>query len=340
MGGVLVILAEFLAARHLQVQSYGMYASGMTVARIGEALAVLGIPVAIFHFLPYYRLKGHAESVAGTVYAVALAPFAIGSVFGATVWLLAPYLAVTVFRNADAGEYIRLLAFAVPFMAGTEVLGAITRGFGHAKYYVIVKNLIPPVVFLATLGVMALTRAQALWITGAVAFGSLIACLAGCAAILHIAGPSLGHPPRLPPARALRLRGRHHGEFVLLYRLRPHGPARRRLFPRHGVGRTLTGCAGSWSAFDMILLAFHARWGRFTRCSRARFGSPISRKPTARRSAGWCCCNCPSASSCHGIRQDILGLVGPAFTEGAGALLVMSVGYSLCTCFSGPSPTS
>ncbi|MBK6982485.1 MAG: hypothetical protein IPH30_13935 [Betaproteobacteria bacterium] len=78
LGGALVILAEFLAARLLQVQAYGFYASGKAVASIGEAVSVFGMPVAIFHFIPAYRQKAQTEHVIGTVYAAALLPLVVG----------------------------------------------------------------------------------------------------------------------------------------------------------------------------------------------------------------------------------------------------------------------
>lgn len=334
VGGALVILAEFLAARHLRVEAYGLYASGMTIARIVEALAIFGLPVAIFHFLPHYRLKRDAESAAGTIYAAALLPFAIGSAFGAAVWLLAPLLALNVFRNEQAADYIRLLAVAAPFMAGAEVLGSITRGFGHAGYYVIVKNLIPPVFFLAALGVMALSRAQAIWITGAVVFGSLTACLAGIAAILHIAGPELRG---IRPVFRLRELCKYaagimaNSGFYIVFALTGL------LAVAYFKGTEALGiyrvCLQLVVPFDMILLAFHAAMGPIYPVL-ARENRVAELEEAYGTAIRWMVMlQLPIGIVLAWNRQDILALVGPAFTEGAGAMLVMAVGYSACTCF-------
>lgn len=334
VGGALVILAEFLAARHLQVEAYGLYASGMTIARIVEALAIFGLPVAIFHFLPHYRLKGLAESVAGTVYAAGLLPFAIGSAFGAAVWLLAPFLALNVFRNEQAVDYIRLLAVAAPFMAGAEVLGSITRGFGHAVYYVIVKNLIPPVFFLAALGVMALSRAQAIWITGAVVFGSLTACLAGIAAILHIAGLELRGVR--PVFRLRELYGYSAGVmanyfFYLVFALTGL------LAVAYFMGTESVGiyrvCLQLVVPIDMVLLAFHAAMGPIYPVL-ARENRIAELEEAYGAAIRWMVLlQLPIGIVLAWNARDILTLVSPAFTEGAVALMIMAVGYSMSACF-------
>ena len=154
LGGLLIISGEFLAAHYLKVQYYGYYAAGMTVARIGEAIATFGLQVAIFHFIPMYRREGRNDLVGGIVIASGLLPPLLGCALALAIWVAAPWLAQWVFHGADVVTYIRFMAFAVPFMALAEILGAITRGFGFAKYYVVVKNLVPPVAFLISVALL------------------------------------------------------------------------------------------------------------------------------------------------------------------------------------------
>src|SRR5687767_12531287 len=187
----MIFFGEVLAARLLKDEAYGLYASGITVARIGEVVAVFGLPVGIFHYLPIYRKTSQTPAVLGIVYAACLLPLLIGSAFAIGVWTAAPWLARHVFKSEEVVRYLRLLVMAVPFMATTEILGALTRGFGFAKYYVVIKNLIPPTVFLTSLGLMAAFHAQPLWIVAAVTSGSMIASAAGVLAIMRITGEGL-----------------------------------------------------------------------------------------------------------------------------------------------------
>lgn len=334
LGGALVILAEFLAARLLQVQAYGFYASGKAVASIGEAVSVFGMPVAIFHFIPAYRQKAQTEHVIGTVYAAALLPLVVGAAFAIAAWFLAPWLALNLFHDAQVVDFIRLLAFAVPFMAGSEILGAITRGFGHAKYYVIVKNLTPPLVFLSALGAMAHFRAQAIWIAGAVAAASLLACAVGIVAIVRIAGPALW---RTSPKYGFRaLYGYAAGimansVFYIVFALTG-------LFAvAFFLGSEAVGiyrfCLQIVLPLDMILLAFHAAMGPiYPILSREnRIAELEEAYGTAIR---WMVMlQLPIGIAIAWNRGDLLALAGPAFASGAQALMIMSVGYSLCTCF-------
>ncbi len=329
IGGVLVIAGEMLAARLLKSQAYGLYASGITIARIGEALCVFGLPVAIFHYIPAYRQKAQTGRVAGTVYAAAALPLALGSVFAAAVWLMAPWLARYVFNSADVVIYIRLLALAVPFMASSEVLGAITRGFGYAKYYVIVKNLTPPVVFLTFLSLMVRFDAQPLWITGAVASASLLASTAGVFAVVRAADADVWRVR--PVFRVAELYGYSSGImlnsfFYMIFAMT--GILATAVFlgsESVGIYRV---CLQLVVPFDMIMLAFHAAMGPIYPVL-ARENRLAELEESYGTAIRWMAMLLlPIGIVLAWNRDDLLALVGPEFMAGSTAVMILAIGYS------------
>jgi len=334
VGGVLVIVGEVLAARLLHGQAYGLYASAITVARIGEALSVFGLPVAIFQFIPVYMHEGQTRRVIGTVYAAVLLPLAIGSVLATAVWFSAPWLARRVFNDMDVVIYVRLLALAAPFMALSEILGAITRAFGYAKFYVIVKNIIPPVVFLSVLGVMFRFEAHPLWITGAVALASIVACSAGVVAVVRVAGPEVrrarpvfGFGTLYRFASGIML----NSIFYLIFAVT--GLLSVAVFLGSDSVGVYRFCLQIVLPFEMIVLAFHAAMGpAYSVLSRQNDSAKLEQAyGTALR---WMAVlHIPMGIVLAWNRHDLLALMGPRFTMGGSALLILAAGSAACMCF-------
>lgn len=334
LGGALSILNEVLAARLLGVEHYGLYATAMTVARVGEAISVFGMQVAIFHYLPVYRKQEANGLVAGTVYASALLPLLLGLSYLAIIIAIAPWLGHRVFNSEDVVLFIRLLAVAVPFMAGSEVLGSITRGFGWAKYYVLIRNLTPPVVFLASLAVMATAHAPAIWIAAGVLGAYALACVVGGSMIVRIAGHELW-PVR--PAFAFRtLYGYAAGVMVnnalyLVFAVAGlftigffHGSA------SLGIYRA---CLQIVLPFEMIVLAFHAAMGPIYPVL-ARENRVAELEDAYGMSLRWMTVlHVPMGVALAWNRQELLAIMGPQFTDGATALAILAVGFSLCMCY-------
>lgn len=203
LGGILAIVNEIICARYLGVGTYGLYAFALIVARIAEGIATLGMPVGALHFLAIHREQNQPQLVWGTVIAAVLPPLVIGCLFSATLWTLAPWLASSVFGDVAAAPYIRALALAIPFMGLSEVLGVVTRGFGHSAYYVVVRSLVPPTVFLLSLLFIANRHAEPAWIPWAFFLAYVLATCAGVLAVRRVGGAALFRLRPTLPFKAL-----------------------------------------------------------------------------------------------------------------------------------------
>ena len=151
LGAVLSMINEVLAARFLGVASYGLYALAMMVARIGEKMAVFGVPVSVLHYLPVHLSRGDRRHALGTVLGGIPLLLGLGFSLAFGLWLSADWIATRVFGQPDAAPFIAVLAFAIPLMALIDLLGEITRGFGRALPYVVLRNLVPQLCMLAVL---------------------------------------------------------------------------------------------------------------------------------------------------------------------------------------------
>src|SRR5438094_9958086 len=67
VGAVLSMVNEVLAARFLGVAAYGLYALAMMAARVGEKVAVFGVPVSVLHYLPVHLSRDERRLAVGRV---------------------------------------------------------------------------------------------------------------------------------------------------------------------------------------------------------------------------------------------------------------------------------
>lgn len=324
VGGALILGNEVLAARLLGAEVYGVYALAFALARVGEVVSLFGLQLAVLHFLPIYLSQGAERSVAGTIMASLALPAALAAGLIALFWQLAPWFAEQVLEIPSAEPYLRAFALVVPFMALSEILGAITRGYGHAAYYVVIRQLVPPVVYLMGLLTLFATRADPLWIAGAFGAAWVSALLAGLVSLARVAGTSIVHVrPRfalgkiyafsLPVAvNALFYVVLGVTDIVMLGSLRGSEET--------GVYR---GCLQLVAVFPMIVIAFTAAAAHvYPVLAHERRGPELEAAyATVTR---WMTASSVAAFALIATnRVDLLSLLGPSFTVGAGALLLL-----------------
>ena len=146
-GSVVTIANEILAARFLGVSSYGLFAIGMLLVKMSELISNFGMPVTIMHLIPLYRERGERFKIVDTVIAVLTLSLIIAVVLAITLWILAPLIAGNLFNKPAATDYVRLLVLVIPLLSLTEIIGQITRAYGHAHYYVLIRNVMAPVCY-------------------------------------------------------------------------------------------------------------------------------------------------------------------------------------------------
>ncbi len=187
LGGILAVLNEVLIARFLGVDTYGDYAIGFMLARIGSIIAAFGMPVTVLHFLPVYLSRADKERALGSIISSVLLPLVGGVILALTLQSLSGWFAISVFGEPRAAAYIRNLAFLIPLIALTEVLGHIARGFGYALPYVVIRNLAPPICYMVVLLYLRHLGAPRIEVTNGFVGAYSLASLIGFLVILRFA---------------------------------------------------------------------------------------------------------------------------------------------------------
>jgi O-antigen/teichoic acid export membrane protein len=188
LGGALMLAVEIVMARYLGLRNYGFYTVAIVIARIGEMLSMLGVGISILHFVPLYRSRNDHGRLAGAIrFALAL-PVIVGAILTGILWFTAPSLARWISHDEQAIPYLRGFACAIPFMGLAEVCGRITRGFGHAIFHVLIRDLIPRFMFLALLLAVMGFRGNPHWMINAFILSSITAGFAGLFCVIQVAG--------------------------------------------------------------------------------------------------------------------------------------------------------
>jgi len=192
LGGVLVLIDEVVAARFLGVETYGLYALAFMLAKIGEIIAVFGLPISVLHFLPVHLSRSEKGLALGTIVGGALLPLVAGSLFASGVWLLAPFLASVVFAEPRAVDYIQNLALAIPLLALSDFFGQVARGFGRALPYIVIRNLTPPLCYLPVLLYLWHIGGPQIAVTYGVVGAYLVGTLVGLAFVARLVSTRIG----------------------------------------------------------------------------------------------------------------------------------------------------
>lgn len=324
VGGALSLVDEFLAARFLGLHAYGCYALAFTLARIAEVTSMFGLRLSVQHFLPVYRMDGRPDRVLGTILVSLAIPSVAATGFIVLIWAAAPWLAHRVLKEPDSLPYLRVFALAVPLLSVSDVLGHITRGFGRAVPYVVIRNFVPAIVYFLLLLVLLLTDANPLWSAGAVAISYGAALVVGAIAVVQITGPSLWRvKPALPfrevyayslpiAVNALLYVGLGGIDMAMLGSLRPTEDA--------GIYR---GCMQLLAGFDVLLAAFNAA-GAQSYPALLKAGRLEDLRHSYQTTTRWLSILGSLAAALFALNAvDLLSLLGPGFTAGAATLAVL-----------------
>lgn len=333
IGGVLAIVNEIICARYLGVNTYGLYAFALVLARIAEVIAAVGLPVATLHFVSIYRDQKMPRRVLGVILASLLPPLLVGGGFTVLLWWFAPVLANAIFDNAKAVPYIQAMAVAIPFMGLSEVLGVITRGFGHAVYYVLIRSLVPPLVFLCALLMITIISVDPRWIPAGFAIAMMVAVGVGVAAVLKVGGVRLF---RLRPE--VRPRELYGYSFPVLLNTLMYLVVVCTPILLLGVMQSdkdvgiYRACMQLVIPFDMVLIAFNAAVGHLypvleRNNRREELALLVGRITLWMSSLAFAMLLAVSLN-----RHDLMRLMGPDFVAGANTLAVLAMGHALLCC--------
>jgi len=158
IGTGLRYLFEFMVARNLGPDLFGLFFLGFSTVKIAEIISTLGLHRGVLRFVALFQGAGDEARTKGAILFSVRTTLVVSIILGISMFMLSPFVSLHIFHKAGLASVLRLFALVVPFIAVTTILVFCTQGFKIMKYRVLVRELFEPgiriiaVVFLFILG--------------------------------------------------------------------------------------------------------------------------------------------------------------------------------------------
>jgi O-antigen/teichoic acid export membrane protein len=334
VGAVFSLGNELLAARFLGVASYGIYALAMMLAKSSEMIAAFGVPVSVMHYLPVYLSRGQRAQALGTIIGAIPGPLAVGIAFGLVLWLGGDWVAAHVLGQPRAGRFLGVLAFAVPLLVLLDILGHLARAFGKTLPFIVIERVAPQLCMMVVLGSLLLWQAPEIGIAYGQLFGVGAGVVVGALFVFQMSLAQIG------PTRPVLQLGKLYGYAVpiIVNTIVSLAIAWTDLFLLGLLTDAST--VGIYRGCMQIVLAFDMVWNAFAAASAPLFAVLTAEGQRARLQQTYgtsirlaTLVVSPVLLIIMVNGSDLLGLLGPRFSEGALALFILACGQCVRVAF-------
>lgn len=143
-GQVLLFFLHIFLGRFLGPEGYGLYALGLSIISILQAVSLLGLDQGVIRYCSIYQGTRDSAGAKGTVIQALVFSLVAGLLIGLIIFFLAPAISTAVFRDPRLTGVLRVFALALPFLIITAILTALFQAFKRIDYQQIVQNLVKP----------------------------------------------------------------------------------------------------------------------------------------------------------------------------------------------------
>ena len=143
VGRATSVLGQVVIARLLGPHAFGLYAIGWAILRIVSLISPLGLDKGVIRYAPRYWRTDSSGLKAILFQSVGLAVLS-GMLIGIIFFLLAPWLAVEVFKKPDLTPVIRWFSLSFFLATGLRVAAAATQVSQQMQYAVSAEAIIQP----------------------------------------------------------------------------------------------------------------------------------------------------------------------------------------------------
>ncbi|WP_424018999.1 oligosaccharide flippase family protein [Halorientalis pallida] len=172
---LIAFVAQVVAARYLSAADFGGLTAGTALLDIGAIVAGLGLASGLTRYLPRVE-TGEKRMLALVTVGLSLVT---STALGVAVATNAGFIASEVFGNPNVTVSIRVFGAAIPFATLLNVAVGGIRGQERSTYWVLVKNIVHPIVRIGL-------------VVTAVLYGADQAGLAGAYAVPYVVSATIG----------------------------------------------------------------------------------------------------------------------------------------------------
>jgi len=151
IGMLLAFLGRVLVARFFTQAEYGIYSLALVLLNIFVTISLFGLQDGAARQIGYYRGKNDSLKVRGIVFSSIQIVLIASIISSILLFFASDILSTRIFHDLALAAPLKVLAFAIPFLALTQLFVSIFRGFESVKENVYFQDILRNVLFPAFL---------------------------------------------------------------------------------------------------------------------------------------------------------------------------------------------
>ncbi len=152
-GRFLMFLLQILVSRLYGPTCFGLFVSGLISCQILQTLCSFGLDKGGMRFMSIANEQRDVKMMPDVFVTSLMFPVGAGVVMAALTYTLSPFLANVCFGDPAMTPVLRVFSFALPFFAVSYVHAELSRAFKTAKYAVLVREVVGPVLHITAFAV-------------------------------------------------------------------------------------------------------------------------------------------------------------------------------------------
>jgi O-antigen/teichoic acid export membrane protein len=144
LGAGLKYLIQIILARNLGAEVFGLFFLGLTIFKVTEMIAELGLPHGIIRYVSIFHGKKDMARIKGIIVFSIKATFAAGAALGLILFFFSKTISVHIFHKPDLAVVLKFFAVMLPLSAMTTMMVFSTQAFKIMKYKIFVREFLEP----------------------------------------------------------------------------------------------------------------------------------------------------------------------------------------------------
>lgn len=156
IGAALAMVFQVMLARMLGAEAAGQYVLGITCMTLAIMLGSMGLDSIVVRYVATNSVVAHWVSIASVRRNAMRIAIPASLLFTGLLFLLADWIAISLFKDKQIAVLIRILSLAVPFWVVASLHSEILRGLKKIAQYQMIQSVLMPFVTLTGLIIFGL----------------------------------------------------------------------------------------------------------------------------------------------------------------------------------------
>ncbi|MAF36071.1 hypothetical protein CL622_03050 [archaeon] len=142
---LLTYLYRIVVAR-IGAEQYGLFSLGLAVFGILNVVALFGLGNGVVRYVAYYKGINDNKKIRQVINTALKITIPISLILAFLLFKFSDWVAITFFNNQDLSMILKIIAFAIPLSAVSEIFLSTFKAFQRVEYEVYIKHIIEGVV--------------------------------------------------------------------------------------------------------------------------------------------------------------------------------------------------